>query len=179
VKEQKTRSHGCEVENRDGDRRSYAMSISDSCQPFRCTNLAVLETKVDMNRASTLEALKLADKNLGEKIDDLQALRKEVVSDRYQYFLKTTHDFYADSVDKEIKEIKKVIDRNSERLIILETTFLTRIEAEKLIDGLREFHENDLKVVKKQIDGFNRLVWVGLGVAIAVQVIFHFYFLKS
>lgn len=60
------------------------------------------------------------------------------------------------------------------RMDKLENTFATH----KDIDDLKVFHNLDLKEVKTIIKGFERLVWTGTGIIVAVQLCVWWYFHK-
>ena len=156
-------------------------------------NLATEKTH-NLERTATEKEFKLFRDFVDTKFHDLNQLRKEVVEDRTDYFLKETHEFYSESIKKELKDIKAIIDRNSDRLTNIENLGATRLDLHRELDNVKYYHNTDvapikekiivfdklnLPQIKEQSDGYTRLVWIGVGIAIAAQVFFHYFFLRQ
>ena len=125
------------------------------------------------------------------KFHDLNQLRQEVVEDRNDYYLKDNQDIYSESVKKEIREIKAIVDRNSDRLTNIENLHATKSELHRELENVKYFHSADVAPMKEKLtlwdklnlpqlriqsDGQARLVWIGIGIAIAAQIFFHYFF---
>ena len=160
----------------------------------KCVDIATLETMVKLHKEAWEKEFVIFRSVVEGKFHDVNQLRHDVISDRNLYFLKSSHDYFAESITKEIKEIKRVVDRNSERLTNIENLYARTSDVDKIYDSLKEFHEKDLIIVnktleefgklnlpqiKKDTDGFTRLVWIGVGIVIAAQCVLHYYFLKG
>lgn len=164
--------------------------------------LARIETEIkirfeERDKTHQLESAAL-DKALGlfrefvnTKFHDLNQLRQEVVEDRADYYLKDNHAIYSESIKKELKEIKSVIDRNSDRLTNIENLHATKSELHRELENVKYFHNTDVDLMKNKLtlwdklnlpqlriqsDGQARLVWIGIGIAIAAQIFFHYFF---
>ena len=147
-----------------------------------------------MERQATEKEFKLFRDFVDTKFHDLNQLRQEVVEDRTDYFLKETHEFYSESVKKEIKDIKAIIDRNSDRLTNIENLGASKANLHKELENMKYYHNSDVAPIKEKIiaieklnlpqiktqsDGHARLVWIGVGIAIAAQIFFHYFFLRQ
>ena len=125
------------------------------------------------------------------KFHDLNQLRQEVVEDRADYFLKDNQDIYSESVKKETREIKIIVDRNSDRLTNIENLHANKSELHRELENIKYFHSTDVAPMKEKLtlldklnlpqlrtqsDGQARLVWIGIGIVIATQIFFHYFF---
>lgn len=141
----------------------------------KCVDIATLETEVRSNKSEREKEFSGFKEFVRDKFHEVNQLRQDVISDRSIYFTKTSHEFFAQSVEKDMKENRKATERNSDRLTNLENLGATKLELDDKIKSLKEFHELDIKVIQKENEGFKRLVWIGVGIVIAVQFLFHYF----
>ena len=141
-----------EVEKHTGERRSPAMS---ECEEYsvryphpKCNDVAVLQATVELNQEANKEALELKSNEIERRLDELNHNFKQASEDRGRFFTIFNHEIYKESVTKDLKEIKKIIDRNSDRLTIIETAAATRDETIKtMLSDERNKNRNALVVL--------------------------------
>lgn len=170
------------------------MSESERYPHPKCADVSVLESELRLHKEAWEKELLLFRDYVNLKFHDQNQLRTEVVSDRIQYFTVVGHNFFADGINKELKELRKTIEKNSDRLLSIESLGETKESVDQRIATLKEFHDIDLVPVKKKLedldkldlpavkkssDGHTRLVWIGIGVAITAQVFLHYFFLRQ
>jgi uncharacterized protein YicC (UPF0701 family) len=175
----KTRNSGCETENRTGDRRTYVMPEGERVPHPKCLDIATLESEVRSNKSEREKEFANFKEYVKDKFHEVNQLRQDVISDRGLFFTKTSHEYFVQTTEKDIKETKKTVERNSERLTNLENLGATKIDLDEKIKNLKEFHEQDIKLLTKDNESFKRLVWIGVGIAIAVQFLFHYFPLQG
>ncbi len=110
-----------EIEYRDGERRS-------SCVILPCNDVVKLEAEVRLNREASKEALEIQTKELSRRLDETNNHLRFAADDRVRFFTNAGHDLFKENLDVQLKEVRKVIEKNSERLTVIETAQSARTE---------------------------------------------------
>mgnify|MGYP001409707346 FL=1 len=137
-----------------------------------------LREYVDGRFEATAEALVLKAKETDAHFLNLNNSQARLDKDRDEFLRVREYKINHKNLEEKIEDANKIIDRNSNRLTNIENLYATEKNVDYKISLLREYHEKDLAPIAKAIDGFQRLVWIGVGIAIAAQVLLHYYFLK-
>lgn len=114
----------------------------------KCNDVAVLQTTVELNQSANKEALELKSNEIERRLDELNHNFKLASEDRSRFFTIFNHEIFKESMEREIKEVKKIVDRNSERLIVIETASATRDETVKtMLSEERNKNRNALVIL--------------------------------
>ena len=159
-----------------GDRRTPCMI--EPPVPVCAERMDRLREYVDGRFEATAEALTHKTKENDAHFLNLNNSQSRLDKDRVEFLRIREYKINHKNLEEKIEETNKVIDRNSTRLTNIENLFASEKNVDAKIAVLKEYHEKDLIPITKAIDGFQRLVWVGVGIAIAAQVLLHYYFLK-
>jgi len=155
--------------------------ISKPCkpiEPFCSEKMRSLREYIDTRFDSNQEALIQRTKVIDTRLDGLNGEQSRLERDRGSFLRSSEYRIEYKTLQDKIEDCKLIIDRNSDRLTKIENIYLKEKDADDKINNLKELHEKDLEPIKKSISEFYRLVWIGVGIAIASQVILHYYFLK-
>ena len=155
--------------------------ISKPCKPielFCSEKMRALREYMDTRFESNQEALIQRTKVIDTRLDGLNGEQSRLERDRGSFLRSSEYRIEYKTLQDKIEDCKLIIDRNSDRLTKIENIYLKEKDADDKINNLKELHEKDLEPIKKSISEFYRLVWIGVGIAIASQVILHYYFLK-
>lgn len=147
-------------------------------EPFCSEKMRSLREYIDTIFAANQEALIQRTKVIDSRLDILNGEQARLEKDRIAFLRSSEYKIEHKNLQDKIEDCRLIIDRNSDRLTKIENLYLKEKDAEDKFNNIKEFHNRDLDPIKKSISEFYRLVWVGVGIAISVQILLHYYFLK-
>ena len=171
-----TREFGEHEHRTPGDRRTPCMTEPPA--PVCAERMDRLREYVDGRFDANAEALVLKSKETDAHLLNLNNAQTRLDKDRDEFLRIREYKINHKNLEEKIEDANKIVDRNRLRLTNIENLYATERSVDFKIGLLKEYHEKDMVPITKAIDGFQRLVWVGVGIAIAAQVLFHYYFLK-